>query len=311
MNIVHLAHETDFEAWRQAARALLLQGVHPDHTLWQVGQHHSLLAACGQGSLLGSEHMGLDDMNSQHMNSEHMATDLFGSQQVDAATRTEAGLKPAQAKEIRVPAQFIELCRVVIMHHDAQRFGRMYRMLWRLQQEPGLLRIAFDPEVLKLMHMQRAVRRDMHKMKAFVRFREVDDSGDFVAWFEPEHFIVDGIAKFFYQRFSRMRWTIMTPQKTLHWDGEKLASAPGGSKSGLPQSDPAEELWLSYYQHIFNPARLKVKAMQAEMPKRYWRNLPEAVVISELIGAASQRTAEMVAKAPEGPRRKVIPYKSK
>ncbi len=282
MKILQLAHETDFEGWRQAARELLLAGVHPDDTLWQVGQQASLLAACGQGSLL---------------------------EQQSLLAQEGAAINPAPAQEIRVPAQFISLCRSVIMHHDAQRFGRMYRMLWRLQHEPGLLRIAFDQEVIKLMHMQKAVRRDMHKMKAFVRFREVEDSGYFVAWFEPEHYIVDASAKFFYERFSRMRWTIMTPYKTLHWDGEALASAAGGSKSGLPAADAAESLWLSYYQHIFNPARLKVKAMQAEMPKRYWRNLPEAVVISELIGAASQRTAEMVAKAPEAPRRKLIPYK--
>ena len=278
MKLLQLAHETDFEGWRQAARELLLAGVHPDDTLWQVGEQGSLLAACDQGSLL---------------------------EQDTLASNT----KPAQTQEIRVPAQFISLCRSVILHHDTQRFGRLYRMLWRLQREPGLLRIAFDQEVIKLMHMQRAVRRDMHKMKAFVRFREVEDSGYFVAWFEPEHYIVDASAQFFYQRFSRMRWTIMTPYKTLHWDGQVLATAPGGSKSGLPAADIAEDLWLSYYQHIFNPARLKVKAMQAEMPKRYWRNLPEAVVISELIGAASQRTAEMVAKPPEAPRRKLIPYK--
>jgi hypothetical protein len=36
----------------------------------------------------------------------------------------------------------------------------------------------------------------------------------------------------------------------------------------------------------FQPARVKVHAMQVEMPKKYWRNLPEATLIPELLHEA-------------------------
>ena len=41
--------------------------------------------------------------------------------------------------------------------------------------------------------MEKAVRRDIHKMRAFVRFRKIGEGDDerYVAWFEPEHFIVE------------------------------------------------------------------------------------------------------------------------
>jgi DNA polymerase len=55
------------------------------------------------------------------------------------------------------------------------------------------------------------------------------------------------------------------------------------------------------YAAIFNPARLKPAAMQKEMPKRYWRNLPEARLIPELIAKAEARTANMVASRPTEP----------
>jgi hypothetical protein len=58
-----------------------------------------------------------------------------------------------------------------------------------------------------------------------------------------------------------------------------------------------EETWRSYYASIFNPARLKVKAMQAEMPKRYWKNLPEAAMIKPLIANAGRTAREMMARA--------------
>jgi DNA polymerase len=46
--------------------------------------------------------------------------------------------------------------------------------------------------------------------------------------------------------------------------------------------------------------------MQKEMPKRYWRNLPEAGLIPELIARAEGRTDEMVRQAPTEPNRRVV-----
>jgi DNA polymerase len=53
-------------------------------------------------------------------------------------------------------------------------------------------------------------------------------------------------------------------------------------------------MWLSYYSSIFNPARVKLKAMRAEMPVRHWPTLPETKVIDQLIDQAPRRVAEMV-----------------
>jgi DNA polymerase len=55
-----------------------------------------------------------------------------------------------------------------------------------------------------------------------------------------------------------------------------------------------------YYRSIFNPARVKVKAMQSEMPKKYWANLPEAELIGGLI-AESRTRVEGMLEAKERP----------
>jgi DNA polymerase len=47
-----------------------------------------------------------------------------------------------------------------------------------------------------------------------------------------------------------------------------------------------EPLWLTHYANIFDPARVKVHAMETEMPKKYWRNLPETAVIPQLSNEA-------------------------
>jgi DNA polymerase len=150
----------------------------------------------------------------------------------------------------------------------------------------------------------KAVRRDQHKMQAFVRFREIgrEPNNRFVAWFEPEHHIVEATAPFFARRFADMAWSILTPEICAHWDGHAVSFTPGTGRAEAPSEDRLEEMWLTYYASIFNPARLKVKAMQAEMPKKYWKNLPEAALIKPLIAQAERDKSAMINEAPRDPR---------
>jgi DNA polymerase len=143
--------------------------------------------------------------------------------------------------------------------------------------------------------MVHAVRRDMHKMKAFVRFRRVPDSDPecFVAWHKPDHYIVEAMAPWFVRRFGSMRWSILTPDKSAHWDLEELRFGPGVPRSQAPENDQLEDLWRDYYASIFNPARVKVKAMKNEMPVRHWATLPEAQIIPTLLASADARVIEM------------------
>jgi probable DNA metabolism protein len=204
----------------------------------------------------------------------------------------------------RVPPPFLELAEAVICHSDPARFELLYRMIARLQMERHLLSDAMDPDVVAARRLEKAVRRDAHKMTAFVRFREapaaVGARRRFIAWFEPEHHIVSRTAPFFARRFADMDWMILTPKGSASLTGETLTvSEEPAQKPDL--ADPADALWLTYYRNIFNPARLKVKAMLAEMPKKYWANLPEAALIPELIAEAPARVATMAEQAMQQP----------
>ena len=128
----------------------------------------------------------------------------------------------------------------------------------------------------------------------------------FVAWFEPEHHILRRAAPFFIGRFAAMRWSILTPDGSLHWDGGTLDIGPGMRREDAPDEDSLEEAWRRYYAATFNPARANPAMMRAEMPKRYWRNLPEAGLIPELLDGAPARTRAMIAATAEAPR-KAIP----
>jgi DNA polymerase len=98
-----------------------------------------------------------------------------------------------------------------------------------------------------------------------------------------------------------MRWSILTPEASAHWDGTALRMGPGGTRRDAPPEDAGDDLWRAYYAAIFNPARLKPAAMRAEMPVKYWRNMPEAREIPRLMAEAPRRAAEMVARGATAP----------
>ena len=215
-----------------------------------------------------------------------------------------APLAPPSPGGFTVSREFLELAEAVILHRSDERFSLLYRMLWRMAAEPNLLRIATDPDVARAQDFARQVSKAAHKMKAFVRFRTVGaDPEAYAAWFEPAHRVTESVAPFFARRFANMIWSILTPDACIHWNGAQLAVTPGADPADAPGEDALEDYWRTYYASIFNPTRLKVDAMTKEMPKRYWRNLPEARLIPELIAAAEGRTNLMVAQAPSQPNR--------
>ncbi|MDP1867685.1 MAG: UdgX family uracil-DNA binding protein [Bradyrhizobium sp.] len=256
---IKLDGETDFDGWRKAARTLVLSEVKPAEVSWSV-----------RGDEPG----------------------LF-------EPPDEAPPPAAPSGTFNVPAKFVDLAKTTILHHDPERFALLYRLLWRLPGHHDLLDVATDADVAQIAMMAKAVRRDEHKMHAFVRFREIgrEPNSHYVAWFEPEHHIVELAAPFFARRFADMAWSILTPEACAHWDGRAVSITPGVPKAEAPTEDRLEETWRRYYASIFNPARLKAKAMQKEMPKKYWRNLPEASLIRPLIKGAERLTGAMIANA--------------
>lgn len=275
MKVMTLEHPADFAAWRAAAKACLAEGRLPEDIQWGDGT--------AMPNLFGGEP------------GRHSATPVTAT---------------------KVPQAFVDLAQRVICHRDPERHALLYRLLWRLQSSPGLLQDSADLDVHRLTVLAKAVARDMHKMKAFVRFREIpvqteDKAGApaYIAWFEPAHHIVEATAPFFQRRFTGMCWSILTPDRSAHWDGTALSFGAGASQHDVPDTDRLEDYWRTYYAHIFNPARLKTRAMTAEMPKKYWKNLPEAPLIDPLIRSAQARSSAMIAAeaAPARPNMRPAP----
>jgi DNA polymerase len=203
------------------------------------------------------------------------------------------------APAITLPRAAYNLIRLVVCHREPERYALLYALVWRLLHgERHLLEVASDPLVFRLERMAKSVRRDLHKMHAFVRFRRTEVDGDerFVAWFEPDHFILEATSGFFVERFRALNWSILTPIGAIHWDRKDLRFGPPARRQDAPSSDPFEAGWQGYYESTFNPARLNLAVTRGHMAKKYWKNLPETAAIPELIRTAPSRVREMIEK---------------
>lgn len=261
MHTAALASPTDVAGWRGAARRLWSRGARPEEVIWSVGA----------------------------------SSDLFAD-----ADASAPGASDPPSTALRVPRAFLELSEIVILHRAEDRFALLYRLLWRLASKADLLRDVSDPDVAKARLYEKNVRRAIHKMHAFVRFRRWEDPeapGEeaYAAWFEPPHHVLERGVGFFVERLANVRFRILTPEASVLWDRKALFFGPGAARGEAPDEDAAEEAWKTYFASIFNPARLNSKMMTQEMAKSYWRNLPEAALIPDLVKTAASRTRSMVA----------------
>jgi DNA polymerase len=219
LHTVTLAGETDSIGFRREARALLAALVSPDEVSWQTS---------------------------------HPATDSL----VAAAASRRASQAPTN---LLLPRSFMSLCETVMLHNSPRRFGLLYGLLWRAVHEPGLMNNPLDADRVRVLHMAQAVRRDMQKMKNLIQFRTLqDEQGGALqlAWFQPEHHIVEAVAPAFARRLPQQtRWSILAPERSVRWTGEVLEFGPGVSAADAPARDAPAEGWLALYRSAFGAAR--------------------------------------------------------
>lgn len=211
---------------------------------------------------------------------------------------------PAPVALSRAMVSIIEL---VLCHRDPARLDALYRVVYRFAfGDRRVLERETDPDVRALRLYERALRRDIHKMHAFVRFRLARGEPErYVAFYEPDHRVLRRAIEHFVSRFGDRDFSIFTPDESAHYRAESRAlSYDAGAQSegdawaraGGIAEDEAQisEQFQGYFRSVFNPARVAERAMVREMPRRFWKHLPEAQLVPALLAEAREREDAMI-----------------
>jgi len=254
--VIALDCDERFSTWRDQARTLLGHGIDPAQVTWSQGPIDDLLAVPAP----------LPD-----------------------------GPGPFRAT---VPAALLSLLEQASRYRGEQRWNLLYEVLWRVAHGDRTAMLAGDRLGSELHRRIKQVSREAHHLHAFVRFVPLPPALaeqlqlDLVAYHEPAHDILPSASAHFADRLGRQRWLIATPQDGIRFDGQGFdyqRHCPDAWRQWARNADdPGAELWRTYYRHTFNPARLNPDALRLHMPGRFWRHLPEGMLIPQLEGLARQ-----------------------
>jgi len=256
VGVIALECDDQFGIWRNQARTLLGHGIDPASVTWAQGPIQDLLAV---------------------------------------PTPLPEGPGPFRA---RVPATLLTQLEQAARYRGEQRWNLLYEVLWRVAHGDRTAMLAGDRLGSELQRRIKQVSREAHHLHAFVRFVPLPEplaeqlQLDLVAYHEPAHDILESASAHFADRLGRQRWLIATPQDGMRFDGQAFdyrRCCPDNWRQWAQNAeDPGAELWRTYYRHTFNPARLNPDALRLHMPGRFWRHLPEGMLIPQLEGLARQ-----------------------
>ena len=149
-----------------------------------------------------------------------------------------------------------------------------------------------DSHILDIRKASRRVTQEAMRMLQFVRFQLTKDNIYF-SGIRPNYDVLPMTLKHFKDRFADQQWLIYDMKrdygffynlKTL--EEVSLEAKSFNTQDGKVPLDILEEeetnyqtMWSDYCQNITIRERLNLKLQKQHMPKRYWKFLPEKVIV--------------------------------
>jgi probable DNA metabolism protein len=136
-----------------------------------------------------------------------------------------------------------------------------------------------DPDVNAVQAAAYKTLREFDRLRGLLRFSPGED-GAYVAFCEPDHFVLPALGPHFRERFGETPWAIVDNRRSLCLCCEqgqmpRLCGLRETALAGKVPGGEWEELWRCYHQTINNESRNNPELQRRFMPKRYWKYLTE------------------------------------
>jgi len=140
--------------------------------------------------------------------------------------------------------------------------------------------------VLKLREIEKKMRRERHRMTAFVRFKHGRDSL-YYSIIEPDFDVIPLIIDHFEGRYADQKWLIYDAKRKygIYYDLNQtvfMYPTPGNQSSGTvdislfePEEELYQQLWKTYFKSTNISERKNLKLHLQHVPRRYWKYLVE------------------------------------
>jgi probable DNA metabolism protein len=158
---------------------------------------------------------------------------------------------------------------------------------YALREQRDIFNDFGDPHVLILRQTEKKMRRERHRMTAFVRFMLGKDNL-YYALIEPDFDVLPLLTSHFSGRYADQRWLIYDTRRTygIYYDLETVQFVYPGTETTqhsitslvLEESEELyQQLWSDYFKSTTIKARKNMKLHLQHVPRRYWKYLPEKI----------------------------------
>lgn len=136
----------------------------------------------------------------------------------------------------------------------------------------------FD-SINKALKIDQYVRRENHKFKGFVRFKELKN-GILYAEISPENNIIFILAKHFKQRLKKEKWIIKDVKRNIVCYCDGHINFYDGNTINISldlniNENEYVDMWKSFYDTIGIKERKNERCRMNFMPKKYWKYIVE------------------------------------
>ena len=154
----------------------------------------------------------------------------------------------------------------------------------QMEQRRAVERVATDLGNSDVQVVQNAAHkawREFERLRGLLRFCP-DEDGTYVAFCEPDHFVLPAFGPHFTKRFGETPWAIADNKRRLclcRKKGQKPTLFAMHENPAFLADKPSngtwEHLWQQYHKTINNESRNNPDLQRRFMPKRYWKYLTE------------------------------------
>lgn len=141
--------------------------------------------------------------------------------------------------------------------------------------------------VMRVSEIVRMVRREKHRMEAFIRFRKLRDE-TFYAGIGPDFNVLPLLIRHFKTRYADQKWIIYDTRRrygvfydlhdTQYITMDHTDVKPANVISTYTSDECLyQDLWKNYFKSVNIPARKNTKLHLMHVPRRYWRHLTEKI----------------------------------
>ncbi|NLK88291.1 MAG: DNA metabolism protein [Clostridiaceae bacterium] len=166
------------------------------------------------------------------------------------------------------------------LSEDPDAATLIYRYLklgWKMGSKVDMF--LSNDTVFRIMEINRRLGFEVHRLKGFVRFRQVGE-GIYYSSISPDNNVVELLAPHFAERLSDQKWIIHDVRREIaalynlkQWIVSEFSA--GEIPDATDEEKLYSKLWKRFFTTLEIPSRSNPKLQRQLLPRRYWEHLTE------------------------------------